>query len=136
DRFAGYEIVLYPENEIESVVISAGKKSHGILRMNALQVEEIGRGELRKAACCNLSESFETNASVDVNMTDAVTGTKKIQLLGLDGQYTQIQFENIPALRGLEIPMGLNSVPGTWINAIQITKGTGTVVNGYESMAG
>ncbi len=136
DRFAGYEIVLYPENEIESVVISAGKKPHGILRMNALQVEEIGRGELRKAACCNLSESFETNASVDVNMTDAVTGTKKIQLLGLDGQYTQIQFENIPALRGLEIPMGLNSVPGTWINAIQITKGTGTVVNGYESMAG
>lgn len=136
DRFAGYEIVLYPENVLGDVVISARKKSHGISRMNPLQVEELGKGELRKAACCNLSESFETNASVDVNMTDAVTGTKKIQLLGLDGQYTQIQFENIPALRGLETPMGLNSVPGTWVNSIQITKGSGTVVNGYESMAG
>ncbi len=136
DRFAGYEIILYPENVLGDVVITARKKSHGISRINPLQVEEIGRGELRKAACCNLSESFETNASVDVNMTDAVTGAKKIQLLGLDGQYTQIQFENIPALRGLEMPMGLNSIPGTWVNSIQITKGVGTVVNGYESMAG
>lgn len=136
DRFAGYEIILYPEKELESVKVTARAKSHGISRMNPLQVEELGQGELRKAACCNLSESFETNASVDVNMTDAVTGTKKIQLLGLDGQYTQIQFENIPALRGLEAPLGLNSVPGTWVNAIQITKGSGTVVNGYESMAG
>lgn len=136
DRFAGFEIILYPEKELDAVKITARAKSHGINRMNPLQVEELGRGELRKAACCNLSESFETNASVDVNMTDAVTGTKKIQLLGLDGQYTQIQFENIPALRGLEAPLGLNSVPGTWVNSIQITKGTGTVVNGYESMAG
>lgn len=136
DRFAGYEIQLYPENILKDIVITTTKKSHGISRMDALQVERIGQGELRKAACCNLSESFETNASVDVNMTDAVTGTKKIQLLGLDGQYTQIQFENVPALRGLEMPFGLNSVPGTWVNSIQITKGAGNVVNGYESMAG
>lgn len=136
DRFSGYEIILYPENVLGDIVITAGRKSHGISRINPLQVEEIGRGELRKAACCNLSESFETNTSVDVNMTDAITGAKKIQLLGLDGQYTQIQFENIPALRGLEMPMGLSSIPGTWVNSIQITKGAGTVVNGYESMAG
>jgi len=136
DRFAGFEIQLFKENQLNGVVILASKKSHGIERMNALSVEKLGQGELRKAACCNLSESFETNASVDVNMTDAVTGVKKIQLLGLESQYTQLQFENIPALRGLESNFGLNSIPGTWINSIQITKGTGTVVNGYESMAG
>ena len=44
--------------------------------------------------------------------------------------------ENIPYLRGLESSFGLNSIPGTWIESIQITKGTGNVVNGYESMAG
>ena len=91
---------------------------------------------MRKAACCNLSESFETNASVDVNVTDAVSGAKKIQMMGLDGVYTQIQFENIPFLRGLETSFGLNSMSGTWIESMQITKGTGNVVNGYESMAG
>ena len=104
--------------------------------MDPFNVEKIGTDELRKAACCNLSESFETNASVDVNMTDAISGAKKIQMLGLDGIYTQIQYENLPMVRGLSTSFGLNYTPGTWIESIQITKGTGSVVNGYESMAG
>ncbi len=136
DRFISFEVILYSEQILPEVVASYKKGTHSISRLKTLHVEEIGEGELRKAACCNLSESFETNASVDVNITDAVSGAKQIQMMGLAGIYTQIQMENIPYLRGLESAFGLNSIPGTWISSIQITKGTGTVVNGYESMAG
>ncbi|MBP6090773.1 MAG: TonB-dependent receptor [Crocinitomicaceae bacterium] len=136
DRFSAYQIVLYSEKLLPEIVVAFRKTDHGISRLKTLHVEEINSGELRKAACCNLSESFESNASVDVNITDAVSGAKKIQLLGLDGVYTQIQLENVPILRGLESSFGITSIPGTWISSIQITKGTGTVVNGYESMAG
>lgn len=130
------EITLYSEKILSEVVIEAKRKDFGILKMKTLNVEVIGEGEIRKAACCNLSESFQTNTSVDVNITDAVSGAKKIQMMGLDGVYTQIQFENTPYLRGLESSFGLSSIPGTWIESIQITKGTGSVVNGHESMAG
>ncbi|MBI2257457.1 MAG: TonB-dependent receptor [Flavobacteriia bacterium] len=136
DRFSLIEINLFSDLMLPEVVAEAKKTTHGISKLKVLQVEVIGEGELRKAACCNLSESFETNASVDVNITDAVSGAKKIQIMGLDGVYTQIQMENIPFLRGLESSFGLNSIPGTWIESIQITKGTGNVVNGPESMAG
>lgn len=136
DRFSIVEINLYADNLLPEIIIEAKKATHSISKMKTLHVEHIGEGELRKAACCNLSESFETNASVDVNITDAVSGAKKIQMMGLDGVYTQIQMENIPYLRGLESSYGMNSIPGTWIESIQITKGTGNVVNGYESMAG
>lgn len=136
DRFSIVEINLYSDLLLPEMVVAAKREGHGIMKLKILQVEHVGEGELRKAACCNLSESFETNASVDVNVTDAVSGAKKIQLMGLDGVYTQIQMENIPVLRGLESSFGLNSIPGTWIESMQITKGTGNVVNGYESMAG
>lgn len=136
DRFISFEVVLYSDQLLPEVIVSVKKGTHTISRLKTLHVETISAGELRKAACCNLSESFETNASVDVNITDAVSGAKKIQMMGLDGVYTQIQLENIPYLRGLESAFGLNSMSGTWIQSIQITKGTGTVVNGYESMAG
>lgn len=136
DRFAGFQIVLFSDQLLPETIIEAKRSSHSILRLKTLLVENISSDELKKAACCNLSESFETNASVDVNITDAVSGAKKIQMMGLDGVYTQIQFENIPYLRGLESSFGLNSIPGTWVESIQITKGTGNVVNGYESMAG
>ncbi len=136
DRFISLDITLFAEKLLPEIVIEMRRKTHAISRLKTLQVEELTSGELRKAACCNLSESFETNASVDVNITDAVSGAKKIQMMGIDGVYTQIQMENIPYLRGLESSFGLNSISGTWIESIQITKGTGNVVNGYESMAG
>lgn len=136
DRFASYSITLYSEKELEEVVIQAKQQAKSISKLKILHVEELSLKELRKAACCNLAESFETNVSVDVNYTDAVSGARTIQMMGLEGTYTQIQMENIPYLRGLEQPFGLATMPGTWINSIQITKGTGTVINGYESMAG
>jgi len=99
-------------------------------------VEVLTTRELFKAACCDLSESFETNASVDVVSNDAVTGSKQIQMLGLSGIYTQLTVENLPGPRGFATPLGLNSIAGSWINSIEISKGIGSVVNGYENMAG
>ncbi|OQX97263.1 MAG: hypothetical protein B6I20_12985 [Bacteroidetes bacterium 4572_117] len=89
-----------------------------------------------QAACCNLSESFETNPSVDVSFTDAVTGTRQIMMLGLAGPYTQITRESIPDVRGFSAIYGLSYIPGPWIEGIQLIKGTGSVANGYESIAG
>src|SRR5678816_2734910 len=103
---------------------------------NPFRTAIITKKELLKAACCNLSESFETNPSVDVSYNDAVTGSKQIQLLGLAGNYTQVTVENLPGPRGLATPLGLNAVAGPWVESIQLTKGIGSVANGYESIAG
>jgi hypothetical protein len=92
--------------------------------------------ELLKAACCNLAESFETNPSIDVNFSDALTGTKQIRMLGLTSPYLMITEENIPSVRGASQAYGLTFIPGTWVESIQITKGAGSVVNGYESISG
>jgi hypothetical protein len=133
---SGILVTLYANSLLKEVVVAAHGHTSGILRMQTLGVENLSEGELRKAACCNLSESFSTNASVDVSTTDAVSGARRIELMGLDGVYTQIQMENMPIIRGLGASYGLSSIPGTWIESIQITKGTGNVVNGYEPMAG
>lgn len=99
-------------------------------------LEVMTEGELQKAACCNLSESFSTNATVDVAFSDAVSGAKQIRMLGLDGVYTSMMVENMPSLRGLASAYGLQYVPGPWMEAVAITKGTGSVVNGFEGVTG
>lgn len=105
-------------------------------RISPIQTQVITTRELAKAACCNLSESFETNAAVSVSYTDAVTGAKQIQLLGLGGTYVQTTIENLPGIRGLASSFGLNYLPGTWIQSIDVAKGTGSVLTGYESLTG
>jgi outer membrane receptor protein involved in Fe transport len=47
-----------------------------------------------------------------------------------------MMFENVPFLRGLSSPFGLSYVPGSWMQSIQVSKGTSSVINGYESMTG
>jgi len=129
-------IVLKQEQQLDGVEVIYRQKSTEISYMNAIKTENIGQDELYKAACCNLSESFETNPSVDVAYTDAVTGTKQIQMLGLDGKYTQITREAIPDVRGLSTVQGLTYIPGVWIEGIQLNKGAGSVASGFESVTG
>jgi outer membrane receptor for ferrienterochelin and colicins len=129
-------VVLKNETSLNEIVITAEKSSTMIDFLNPIKANLMTEKELFKAACCNLSESFETNPSIDVNFADAVTGAKQIQMLGLAGIYTQIMTENLPAVRGLSANYGLSFIPGSWIESIQVTKGIGSVVNGYESVAG
>jgi outer membrane cobalamin receptor len=130
------EITLFNNNVRPEVIIEARQNATSILKMEPLYVQNLTENEFRKAACCNISEAFETNASVDVSMPDPISGQRRIQMLGLDGIYTQINLENIPYFRGLSYAFGMSSIPGTWASSIQVTKGTGSVVHGYESMAG
>lgn len=129
-------IVLNAARELQEVRIVSDRKSRTISAADPLRTQVMSEKELFKAACCNLSESFETNPSVDVAYNDGVTGSKQIQLLGLSGNYTQLTVENLPGPRGIATPWGLNSIPGTWVESIQLIKGVGSVVNGFESMAG
>jgi outer membrane receptor for ferrienterochelin and colicins len=129
-------IILNASKQLQEVKVMSTRRPTYISRVSPLRTQIMTEKELFKAACCNLSESFETNPSVDVTYNDAVTGSKQIQLLGLSGNYTQLTVENLPGPRGIATPWGLNSIPGAWIESIQLTKGVGSVVNGFESIAG
>ncbi|MGO4708752.1 TonB-dependent receptor [Chryseobacterium sp. 2TAF14] len=124
------------EKNIEGVMIMGSKAATSISKKEAGLVFNIDSKELLKAACCNLSESFETNATVDVSFSNAVTGTKQLKMLGLDQKYTSLTKELLPEIRGLASAYGLNFIPGRWIESIQLTKGGSTVTNGYESITG
>ena len=130
------KIILATDRKLGEVVVTSRIRSSYLLNLNPIRTQVVTEKELFKAACCNLSESFETNPSVDVSYNDAVTGSKQIQLLGLSGNYTQLTVENMPGPRGLATPLGLNAIAGPWVESIQLTKGIGSVVNGYESIAG
>ncbi len=122
--------------ELDEVTLEARRKASARSSLTSQNIINVSSAELLKAACCNLSESFETNPSIDVNFSDAVTGTRQIKMLGLTSPYILITTENVPAIRGAAQNYGLSFIPGTWVESIQITKGAGSVVNGFESIAG
>ncbi|MEY8848103.1 TonB-dependent receptor [Psychroserpens sp. XS_ASV72] len=128
--------ILKPNSQLDEVTVVTRKQSTAKSYFKSANVITVNSDELLKAACCNLSESFETNPSIDVNFSDAVTGTRQIKMLGLTSKYILITTENIPSIRGASQAFGLSFIPGTWVESIQITKGAGSVTNGFESIAG
>lgn len=129
-------IVLRDAHELKEVTVTQRRSGKMVNRLSVQNMETLNTNELRKAACCNLSESFETNPSVDVSYSDAATGAKQIKLLGLSTGYVQMQTENIPNIRGLSSAYGMGYIPGPWMESIQISKGTASVKTGYEAIAG
>ncbi len=129
-------IELSPNIELNEVVVSKRRVGTILDRENPIQSQSITGAELCKAACCNLAESFETNASVDVSYADAATGAKSIKLLGLTGKYIEMMTEKNPNFKGLASVYGMAYVPGPWMESIQVSKGVGSVVNGFESITG
>ena len=127
---------LQPTGNLDAITVKSRKQTTAKSYFKATNVINVSSDELLKAACCNLSESFETNPSIDVNFADAISGTRQIKMLGLTSPYILIATENIPSIRGASQAYGLSFIPGTWVESIQITKGAGSVVNGFESIAG
>ncbi|MDG1778328.1 MAG: TonB-dependent receptor [Flavobacteriaceae bacterium] len=129
-------ILLEATDDLEEITVTTRKKASATSYIAAQNITTISSKELLKAACCNLSESFETNPSIDVNFSDAISGTKQIKMLGLTSPYILITTENVPSVRGASQAYGLSFIPGTWVESIQVTKGAGSVINGFESIAG
>ncbi len=129
-------IVSFSQDTLKTVTVESSRKGLKKSISGIANTTLVTSKELLKAACCNLAESFETNPSIDVNFSDALTGTKQIKMLGLTSPYILITEENIPTIRGASQAYGLSFTPGTWVESIQVSKGAGSVVNGYESISG
>ena len=130
------DFTLQSNNQIESVVVE-GALNANYIKLNAMAKEEvISFAGLCKMACCNLAESFENSASVTVGFSDAISGARQIQMLGLEGTYTQMLDENRPIMMGLGAPYGLSYTPGMWLNSIQVSKGVASVTAGHEAITG
>ena len=136
DNIKVLEVIMEPNLELEEVTVIKKDRGTYLSVINPIQTENINDAELHKAACCNLAESFETNPSVDLSFSDAITGAKQIRLLGLDGTYSLMQVENMPNLRGLATTLGMSYIPGPWMESIQVSKGAASILNGYDAIAG
>jgi len=104
--------------------------------MMPIKTEIITQKELQKAACCDLAGCFETQTTVQPQVTNVVTNAKELRILGLSGVYNQVLLDGFPLIQGLSYTYGLSSLPGPWVDQIFVSKGANSVLQGFESISG
>ncbi len=129
------EVTIYPNATTDVIQVEDEMSSTYYDNVTA-KTEVITSQELVKDACCDLSGCFGRNSSVEVAVTDIITDSKELKILGLEGVYTQILTDNMPVFSGLNVKYGVSSIPGTLIDRITVSKGSNSVLHGYESISG
>jgi len=129
-------IVLQKDSKELNAVTITDKKGAYISKVAVNQTEVINQRELTKAACCDLAGCFGTQASVQPQTTNVVTNAQELRILGLSGVYNQVLFDGMPMIQGLTYTYGISSYPGTIVDHIYVSKGTNSVLQGYESISG
>jgi outer membrane receptor for ferrienterochelin and colicin len=129
------EVILVPNMSTATINVEDSKKSTYFGNYTS-KTEVISSQELVKEACCDLAGCFGRNSSVEVAVTDIITDAKELKILGLEGAYTQLLIDNMPLMSGLNTKYGISSIPGTQIDKITISKGSNSVIQGYESISG
>lgn len=121
--------------QIATFTVEAEKRN-AYISNDAIKTEVITQKELTKAACCDLSGCFETQATVQPQTTNVITNSKELRILGLAGVYTQVLFDGIPMIQGLSYTYGVSSYPGSIVENIFVAKGANSVLQGFESISG
>jgi outer membrane receptor for ferrienterochelin and colicin len=129
-------IVLTEDNILEEVVVSGQQNSVIISNLNAIKTEQITQTSLKQAACCDLAGCFGGQTSVQPQTTNVITNSKELRILGLSGVYNQVLIDGFPLIKGLSHTYGISSIPGTMVNNIYISKGSNSVLQGFESISG
>lgn len=136
DYRAYWTLVMQANLELQEVTVQGQRNGSFISVLEPIKTEIINRDELRKAACCDLAGCFETQASVQPQITNVLTNAKELRILGLSGVYNQVLVDGTPLIQGLTYTYGISTIPGSVVNNIWVTKGANSVLQGYESISG
>jgi outer membrane receptor for ferrienterochelin and colicins len=130
------EFKLRETKTLGEVVVQERKDGVIISSFRPAKTEQITQVELKKAACCDLAGCFETQTTIQPQITNVVTNAKELRILGLSGVYNQVLIDGLPMIQGLSYTYGISTIPGTLVENIHVSKGANSVIQGFESMSG
>lgn len=119
----------------EAVVTGTMKETY--LKDSPVKVEVIsGRYLQQQGAPTNLMESVGLINGAQEVVACGVCGTNSISLNGLPGAYTAILMDGTPIYGNLAAVYGLNGIPRSIIERIEVIRGPSSTLYGSEAVAG
>lgn len=121
--------------ELEEVVISGTLKE--VSRSESPVPIEVYSAKFFKAnPTPTLFESLQNINGVRPQLNCNICNTGDIHLNGLEGPYTMVLIDGMPIVSGLSTVYGLNGIPQSLIERVEIVKGPASTLYGSEAVGG
>ncbi|GAB4336372.1 MAG: TonB-dependent receptor [Flammeovirgaceae bacterium] len=99
-------------------------------------IEVFSVGFLEKTSSPTLFEGLQIVNGVRPQVNCAVCNTGDIHINGMEGAYTMVLIDGMPIMSGLATVYGLNGIPNSMVERIEIVKGPASALYGSEAVGG
>ncbi len=120
---------------LEGVVVSANR-SETTRRMAPTLVNVVDLKMFEKTNSSTLSQGLNFQPGVRVETNCQNCGFQQVRINGLDGPYTQILIDSRPIMSALSGVYGLEQVPASMIERVEVMRGGGSALFGSSAIAG
>lgn len=132
-------IILAPDDiSIDEVVVTSMRTNSRIEDLPQ-KVEVLGAEDLLEESTIkpgNISSILGDISVIHIQQTSATTGNVAVRMQGLDGKYTQILRDGIPAFDGFSGSFDVMSIPPLDLRQVEIIKGAASTLYGGGAIAG
>ena len=126
---------LKENDELEEIVVSATLKA--VSKSNSPIAIDVYRSDyFKKNVTATLFDALQTINGVRPQMNCNICNTGDIHINGLEGPYTLILIDGMPMISGLSSVYGLNGIPTSLIDRIEVVKGPASTLYGSEAVGG
>jgi outer membrane receptor for ferrienterochelin and colicins len=119
----------------ETVVITGNMKP-SYLSLSPIKTEVLTRAFLDALPAQTMIEAVDFVNGVNQQINCGVCGTNDIHINGMEGPYTLVLLDGMPIVSALGTVYGLNGIPSSMIERIEVVKGPGSTLYGAEAVAG
>lgn len=124
--------------ELQDVVITA-TRTNSRIDDAPQKIEVLGEEELREEGSLkpgNIASLIGDISSVQIQQTSATSGASAVRMQGLDGRYTLLLRDGMPAFGGLSGGFDLLRIPPLDLQRVELLKGPSSTFNGGGAIAG
>lgn len=117
-------------------VVIAANRNETSRRLSPTLVNMLDVATFDKTNSCTIAEGLSFMPGLRVENNCQNCGFSQVRMNGLDGVYSQILLDSRPVFSALAGVYGLEQIPATMLDRIEITKGAGSALFGAAAIAG
>ncbi len=121
--------------EIDEIVVS-GTRNEISRRKSSSIVGVVGRGLFDAMSANSAADVLSFQPGLRLEYTCANCGVPQLRINGLEGQYTQVLLDSRPIFSSLAMVYGLEQLPESMIERVEVIRGGGSALYGSSAIAG
>ncbi|HSW40542.1 MAG TPA: TonB-dependent receptor [Acidobacteriota bacterium] len=128
-------IILRPSFKQQDVIVYATGEEQKLMK-TPVRIDILGRQIIDRSLSNTIADALEFLPGVRVDLSCQTCNFAQVRLLGLAGAYTQILVDGLPLISSLAQVYGIEQIPTSMTERIEVIKGGGSVVHGAGAVAG